>query len=89
MTKGAGAASVWVLFCFAANIALADDSPRQVAAIPTLVLQRNQAMDALALCAGDLSTLQARVAEMESRAKRDADKIVDLTRQLEVKGESK
>ena len=51
-----------------ATPAFADDNlAKQIAAIPALVSQRNQALDSLAICSGEAATLQAKLADLQKQ----------------------
>lgn len=52
------------------------DYSRSAAAIPALVEQRNNALDGLALCQGDLGTVQKKLKQAEEALK-DKDKPKD------------
>lgn len=57
-----------IMILLASTVAYADDnSAKQIAAIPTLIAQRNNAMDALAICSGDTAILQAKVTELQKQ----------------------
>lgn len=47
-----------VLLAMTSTVFAADGDDKRLRAIPALVEQRNGALDALALCTGDLSNLQ-------------------------------
>lgn len=55
------------VLAFAGGARAQDNSAKQIAAIPTLVAQRNNAMDALAICSGETATLQAKIVELQKQ----------------------
>jgi len=59
---------VWVFTTTFLVVAIADESAdRARAALPALVEQRNNAMDAAALCQGDVSILRAQLADAQKQ----------------------
>ena len=73
---------VGIIIVFLSTPALADQIDRRVQAIPALIEQRNGAMDAAAVCVGDLQSLQKENAAL--KAEND-----QLKKQETKKGEDK
>lgn len=63
------AATIWIGLCLTASLALADEASdaKQLAAIPSIVGQRNDALNALAFCGGDTTTLQAKIVVLQKQ----------------------
>jgi hypothetical protein len=54
------------------------DKDRAAGAVPSLVQQRNNAMDALAVCNGDVASLQQKLLETQTLLKAKSDELETL-----------
>lgn len=56
------------------------DKDRAAGAVPTLIAQRNNAMDALAVCQGDMQTLQKKLSDTEELLKTKTKELEEKTK---------
>jgi len=56
------------------------DKERAAGAVPALIAQRNNAMDALAVCQGDMQTLQKKLSDTEELLKAKTKELEEKTK---------